>query len=249
MRQAVDVLGFPVDALTWDEAVHLATRWLLHREGSLAHIITANPEMIVRAMDDTAFGAVMRRADLVVPDGTGVVWASRVLRRPVPHRIAGIDLTSALLGEAAKVERSVFLLGAEPGVAEVAAARLRTRYPELHVAGVHHGYFRDDESAMVVERINESGASLLLVAMGVPRQEMWIAEARHRLHVNVAIGVGGALDVFAGRVKRAPTWLQRVGMEWAYRVAKDPRRLRRLGALPRFVVRVLRAAWTKRGHP
>lgn len=248
MRLAVDILGIPVDALGWDEAVDLATDWLLDRQGSPAHIVTANPEMIVRAHGDPRLREVLRSADLVVPDGTGVVWAARTLGRPVPGRIAGIDLTSALLARAADHGRSVFLLGAEPGIAELAGSRLVGRDPDLCIAGTHHGYFAPAESPEVVARINESGADLLLVAMGVPRQELWIAEWRDELKVRVAIGVGGAFDVFAGKVQRAPVWLQRVGLEWAYRVAKEPWRVRRLGAIPRFVWRTLRVARMERGR-
>jgi N-acetylglucosaminyldiphosphoundecaprenol N-acetyl-beta-D-mannosaminyltransferase len=248
MRRAVDILGIPVDALGWDEALDLVTGWLLRRQGPAAHVVTANPEMIVRAHGDARLRHVLRAAELVVPDGTGVVWAARVLGRPVPGRIAGIDLTTALLGRAAESGRQVFFLGAEPGIAEQAAARLRERLPQLRIAGWHHGYFSQDRNGDVIERINASGADLLLVAMGVPRQELWIADNRDRLNVKVAIGVGGAFDVFAGKVRRAPAWLQRLGLEWAYRVIKEPRRVRRLGALPRFVWRTLRAARRERGR-
>lgn len=248
MRRAVDVLGIPVDALTWAEAVDLATDWLLHRQGLPAHIVTANPEMIVRAHADARLYEVLRAADLVVPDGTGVVWAAAKLGRPVPQRIAGIDLTSALLAWAAANDRAVFLLGAEPGIAEQAGARLAKRYAGLRIVGTHHGYFDEAEGPSVVARINESQAHLLLVAMGVPRQELWIAHHRSDLNVRVAVGVGGALDVFAGKVSRAPRWLQQAGLEWAYRVVKEPRRVRRLGALPRFVWRTLRTARRERGR-
>lgn len=248
MRETVDILGIPIDVLTGQQALEQASRWLEQGRGEPAHIVTANPEMIMQAGDDRALAQILMGAQMVVADGTGVVWASRILGRPVPHRIPGIDLTSALLERCATLGKSVYLLGAEPGVAEKAAGRLIAKYPGLQVAGTRHGFFTDAENDAVVEHINISGASLLLVAMGVPRQERWIAKNKERLSPHVTIGVGGALDVFAGIATRAPRWVQELGLEWAYRVVRDPKRFKRLGALPRFVVQTLRVRMLGGGH-
>lgn len=248
MRRTVDILGVPVDAVTADEAVARAAAWLQGAAERPAHIVTANPEMVMLAREHAGLAAALQDADLVVADGIGVVWAARLLRQPLPHRIPGIDLTSRLLDVAAQTGAGVFLLGARPGVAEEAARRLKEKHPGLVIAGTHHGYLDPGDEERVVRQINASGAALLLVAMGVPRQELWIARHRDRLAVRLLIGVGGAFDVYAGRVRRAPKWLQELGLEWAYRVLQEPRRLTRLAALPRFVLLAVKAALSDRGR-
>lgn len=247
MKERVRVMGIGLDSVTQEEAIEQVVRWMLADEHPGRHIVTANPEMVMAALADPALADVLQRADLVVADGIGLVWASRMLGAPVPERVAGIDLTEALLARAAELGWRVFLLGAEPGVAEQAAAKLTQRCAGLQIVGTHHGYFSRDEENALVATIEESDADLVLVAMGVPRQELWIDRMRPRLPVRVWIGVGGAFDVFAGKVRRAPRWVQRIGFEWFYRIAQDPRRrLKRALVLPRFAVRVLAERWAAR---
>lgn len=204
-----------------------------------AHVVTANPELVMEARRNPEFAEALRRADLVLPDGIGIVWAARLLGRSVPERVPGIELTEALLETAADRGYKVFLLGAAPGVADEAAASARRRYPALRVVGTHHGYFSAEEEPSVVQRITDAAPDLLLVALGAPRQELFIARHRRRWNVPVAMGVGGTFDVWAGRARRAPAWIRAVGLEWLYRLLREPRRLKRAPALPRFAALVL----------
>ncbi|HZJ28649.1 MAG TPA: WecB/TagA/CpsF family glycosyltransferase, partial [Solirubrobacterales bacterium] len=201
--------------------------------------VSFNPELVVRAQDDEAVAEALLAADLRFPDGIGVVWAAA--RRGVRglERVPGIEVAERVLEGAAREGLGVYFLGAAPGVAELAAEMSTARYPGLQVAGSHDGYFFDAETAAVVEAVRSSGAAVLLVAMGAPRQELFIYRHRDALGVPVALGVGGSFDVWSGRVRRAPAWTRVVGVEWLYRLLTDPRRLRRQRALPVFARRVL----------
>ncbi|MDR7386279.1 MAG: WecB/TagA/CpsF family glycosyltransferase, partial [Armatimonadota bacterium] len=171
--------------------------------------------------------------------------ASRRLGRPLPERVPGVELMEALCERAARQGWPIFLLGGLPGVAEQAAAELRRRWPGLPVAGTHHGYFQVEGA--VVEAVARSGAALLFCGLGSPRQELWLSRHLDRLGVRVAMGVGGSLDVLAGRSARAPAWLRRVHLEWLYRLLREPRRWRRQLALPHFAWLVLRSASRREG--
>ncbi|HEY8417424.1 MAG TPA: WecB/TagA/CpsF family glycosyltransferase [Limnochordales bacterium] len=233
----VTILGTGVDPVTKAEALDRAEA--LIRRGEPAQVVTINPELVMHAQRDPAVAAALARAALVVPDGIGIVWAARLLGRPVPERVPGIEFAEGLLHRAAVLGYRVFLLGAAPGVAEEAARRLAARCPGLMVAGTHHGYFRPEDEAAVVEAIRRAQPHILLVALGAPRQELWIARHLEACRVPLAVGVGGSLDVFAGRVRRAPVWMQQVGLEWLYRLVRQPARAGRMLALPQFALRVL----------
>lgn len=234
---AITLLGVRIDRTTYADAVERAMLWA--RSSRLHHIVTADATLVERASRDPELGAIVGRADLVTPDGAGVLFAARLLGAPFAERVAGVDLVGRLAEAAVRERVSLYLLGAEPSVAEIVARRLESLHPGLVVAGVHHGYFAPDEESSVVESIAGSGARILLVGLGVPRQELFIDRNRERLNVGVAVGVGGSFDVLSGRVRRAPRWMQSVGLEWLWRVLRDPRRVPRLVALPRFVARVL----------
>jgi N-acetylglucosaminyldiphosphoundecaprenol N-acetyl-beta-D-mannosaminyltransferase len=207
--------------------------------GGPHQVVTVNGAMLVAAARDPVVRRILSQASLLVPDGAGVLLAARIVGRPPYARVPGVELAERLCAAAAAEGWRVFLLGAAPGVAQAAADALRRRYPGLQVAGVHHGYFADD--AAVVARVQQARPHLLLVALGFPRQEIWIARHRLTLGVPVSMGVGGTLDVLAGRVRRAPPWVQRAGLEWAYRLLQDPRRRWRTAAtLPLLVVLALR---------
>lgn len=188
------------------------------------------------AQRDSRYRDAVNGADLVVADTVGIVWASRVLKHPLAGRVAGIELVERLCDT---LPYSVYLLGAAQGVAADAGAALQSRHSRLQVAGTHHGYFADAEAAAVVEAVRSSGARLVLVALGFPRQEFWIRDNLAQLGNAVCIGVGGAFDVWAGRVQRAPEAWRRAGLEWLYRLIREPRRLGRQLALPAFAIRVL----------
>ncbi|NPV73184.1 MAG: WecB/TagA/CpsF family glycosyltransferase [Pelotomaculum sp.] len=231
----VSVLGVGIDALTMAEAVERVAGFI--KSGRPHRVITLNPEFLYRARFDSRLLALVRRADMVTADGVGIVWACRMAGRPVPERVTGIDLMLSLVERAAAEGWRVYLLGAAPGVAEEAAKRLILHYPGLTVAGVHHGYFGEDEEAAVAGLVRKARADLLFVALGAPKQEIWMDRYLEETGAAAAVGVGGSFDVIAGRVKRAPAWMRRLHLEWLYRLLSEPSRWRRQVALPLF-------AWT-----
>jgi len=234
----ITVLGTPVHKVTMDETLARVRRYM--GEPGLHHIVTTNPEFVMMAQRDLAFRQVLQEADLCIPDGVGLLWASRRLRNPLLERVPGSELVYHLAHLAAQEGWRLFLLGAAPGVAEAASSIFQARHPGLVVAGTYAGSPDAAENEAIVERINDSRATMLMVAYGAPRQDLWIARNRAvLLTVRVAMGVGGALDFVSGRVSRAPRWMQERGLEWFYRLYQEPWRWRRMLALPRFALKVL----------
>jgi len=235
----VEILDVPVDRLTLEQAADRMAA--LVQSGRPARVITLNPEYLYQAATaDSSLLELVRRADLVTADGEGIVWAGRVAGTPFPERVTGIDLMLAMFRRAALAGWPVFLLGAAPGVADEAAANLRRQYPALRVAGVYHGYFKQDEEAAVAELVREAAPRLLFVALGAPKQERWIDRYIDLIGPVTAMGVGGSFDVLAGRVTRAPRWMQRLHIEWLGRLLMEPSRWRRMLVLPRFAMLVRR---------
>jgi len=234
----VSLLGVKVHSLDMDRALDIVRGYA--RGGEPHIVVTADASMIVAARDDEDLRSIVNSADLVTPDGSGILLGSKWLGRPLLDRVSGVDLSRQLCRMAAEDGFSVFLLGAAPGVAEEAARNLEGEFAGLKIAGTHHGYFSEAESAEIAAMVKQSGAGALLVALGIPRQEKWIRDHLGELGVGVAIGVGGTLDVFSGRVKRAPAWMQRHGLEWLYRLARNPRKIAKVATLPRFMALVLR---------
>lgn len=216
-------------------------RWLLERLDvrQATFIVTLNPEMLMLARKDIRLAAAIRQADLTLVDGMGIVWALRRLAALNAERYPGIELAQDLLAGVARRCGSVFLLGAKPGVAEAAASRLTAQYPGLTIAGCQHGFFAPGEEAGVAARIAESGADLLLVGMGCPRQEGFITMQGARLNCPLMVGAGGTLEVLAGHKRRAPRAVQRLGLEWLWRSLLDPSRWKRNRNLFQFVMLVL----------
>lgn len=235
----VDVLGVRIDAVTLAEAVRTVEGFIA--EGGPHLVATANAEMVMAAGRDPELARILAGAALVVPDGAGVVWAARHLGRPVPERVAGFDLAQALLARAATEGWRVFFFGGVPGIAARASEAAAAKWPGLVVAGVRDGYFAPEEAAGIAAAIRESRPHILLAALGVPKQEKWLAAHESTLSVPVAMGVGGTFDVMAGVTRRAPLWMQRSGLEWLYRLGCEPKRIGRMMALPRFVLRVMAA--------
>lgn len=238
LRNTVEILGVNVDKVTFGEALERLER-LMNTDGVSA-VFTPNPEIVMAAHEDADFRDILNSADLCTADGIGVVYASKMIKDPVPERVAGFDLTCALLEKAAKGGNGVFLFGSKPGVAETAKAKMEEKYPRIRVVGTRNGYFKPEDNAEIVEQINESGADLLLVCLGAPKQEKWIAENRDKLKVKLCMGVGGTLDVFAGTSKRAPEIFIKLNLEWLYRGLKQPSRLIRFVALPKFMIEVMK---------
>lgn len=236
MQATVTILGIPVAAPTMAEAVAKLEQFI--DEGTPHIIATANAEMIMMAQTDTELARVLREADLVVPDGAGVVWAARYQGHPIPERVAGYDLTQELLARASQKGYRVYFLGAAPGIAEAASRAACNRYPGLIIAGVQDGYFQPEDDGSVISAICQAKPHILLAALGVPKQEKWLHNNQNRLGVAVAMGVGGTFDVMAGVVERAPVWMQRSSLEWLFRLYKQPYRAIRMLALPRFVIKV-----------
>ncbi len=237
MRNTVNILGVNVDKVTFDEALSKAEA-LLESDGASA-IFTPNPEIIMLACEDAEMMGILNSADLCTADGIGVVYGAKILKQPVPERVAGFDLTCALLEKLSKKGYGVFLFGAKPGVADMAKAKLEEKYPGILISGTRNGYFRPEDEEKIVEEINSSGAKLLLVCLGAPKQEKWIAAHRDKLSVNLCMGVGGTLDVIAGVTQRAPEIFIKLNLEWAYRILKNPSRIGRFMALPKFALRVI----------
>lgn len=233
-----EILGIPVHAVTYDEAAEEVAGSI--GRGSSTWILAINPEKIMKALSDEELRRLLLQANLFIPDGIGVLWAGKILGRPFPQRVTGVDLLVRLVEEAARRGWKVYLLGAAPGVAEEVAAAWETRWPGLQVAGTYHGYFSEEEEGMVVAKVAAAGPDILFVAMGSPRQERFIGNNRTALRVPVCMGVGGSFDVISGKKKRAPVWMQKVGMEWSYRLFLEPSRVLRMSALPRFMFLVLR---------
>lgn len=235
---SIPILGIPVHAVTMAETLALVDGYMA--EPRLHQIATVNPEFVMAAQEDETFRQVLGGADLCLPDGIGLLYAARRYGRTLPERVPGSELVYQLAERAAARGWPLFLLGAAPGVAEEAAAVLVARYPGLHIAGTYAGSPDPAENEAIVRRVNDSGATLLYVAYGAPKQDKWIARNRTALPtVRLAIGVGGSLDFITGRAVRAPRWMQRAGLEWLHRLIQEPWRWRRMLALPRFAIKVL----------
>jgi N-acetylglucosaminyldiphosphoundecaprenol N-acetyl-beta-D-mannosaminyltransferase len=232
------LLGARIDALTMEETVERVSGFI--KSGRPHRILTLNPEYLYRAQFDGGMMRLITRSDLVTPDGVGIVWACRVAGYPVKERITGIDLMQRLVKRAAACGWRVYLLGASPGVAEKTAEKLCCSYPGLQIAGTHHGYFREDEAGLVAEAVREAGPDLVFVALGAPRQELWIDRYLESTGAAAAMGVGGSFDVIAGKVRRAPAWVRRLHLEWFSRLLQEPSRWRRQLILPCFACMVLR---------
>lgn len=233
-----DVLGVQYDNVSMAEALEAAKRLLA--SDKTCYCVTPNAEMAYEALRDEDFRAILNRADLVLPDGAGVVMGAKILKTPLKQKVAGIDFAQELLGVLEEKGLRLYLLGGKAGVAELAAEKIAARYPKLCICGMADGYFRDENE--VVARINAAKADVLYVCLGAPKQERFMHTHLSDLNVRMMIGLGGTLDGIAGIVKRAPRWMIRLQLEWLYRLAKEPRRFGRMLRLPKFVF----AAYKKR---
>jgi N-acetylglucosaminyldiphosphoundecaprenol N-acetyl-beta-D-mannosaminyltransferase len=234
-EKRTDVMGVGFDSITLDEAANKAFE-IMKTKGK-AYLVTPNPEIVMLCREDFALWEAVNGADMVLPDGIGIVYAAKILGTPLAQKVPGIDFASAVMERMASEGLSVFLFGAKPGVAELAAKNLKARFPGLAIAGTNDGYFSDD--VPIIDKINSARPDFLMVCLGAPKQELWISRNILRLEVPLIAGLGGSLDVFAGTVKRAPAVWQRMGLEWLYRLVKEPRRIKRMAKLPLFMIHVI----------
>jgi len=232
----VNVLGVGFDDTSIEQAVSRACEMI--SGGEKAYVVTPNPEIVWMCRRDDELSAAISEAALVLPDGIGIILGAKILGTPLAcGRVPGIDFVAVLFEKMAGFCGRVFLFGGKPGVAEEAGLRLSEMHPGLVIAGTADGYFDDD--GPIVERINAAEPDLLLVCLGAPKQELWMARNIGRLCVPLCAGLGGSLDVFAGNVRRAPVFFQKLGLEWFYRLVCQPSRIKRMITLPMFVIAVV----------
>ena len=226
-----DIMGIAFDNVTMEEALGKAREIL---QGSkTCYAVTPNAEIAYEALHDEALRTLLNEADLVLPDGAGVVLASKILKTPLKQKVAGVDFADGLLGILAESGKSVYLLGSQPGIAELAAEKMREKHPGLQICGMHDGYFKDE--APVIEAVNKAKPDDLFVCLGAPKQELFMKRHQQELSCKLMIGLGGSLDSFAGTVKRAPKWMISCNLEWLYRLYKEPKRFGRMLRLPKYL--------------
>ncbi len=238
IKEPVYILGVPIHPFKMGEAVAVLEDSI--KNGKQAFVVTANAEIIMMCQQDDEYkNIVSKSAEIVLPDGAGAVWAGRHLGYEIPERVAGFDLYCQLLEQAAKKGYKVYFFGGSPGIAEAAKKKSEELYPGVTVVGCRNGYFKEEESAAIIKEVNTSGADILFAALGAPKQEKWLERYRNQLEPKVLMGIGGSFDVFAGKMERAPKWMQDASLEWLFRLYKQPSRFMRMMALPKFVLKVI----------
>ncbi|MFD1135922.1 WecB/TagA/CpsF family glycosyltransferase [Paenibacillus urinalis] len=239
MENYSKIMGIPVPKLTMTETVQILSEVIEKQREELYHVVTLNPEIAMSCQHNAALRQIVDRAGLLTADGAGIVMVSRVKRDPLPERVTGCDLLYHLLAAGHQKNWSFYLLGADEETSHAAEANIRSSYPGAIIKGRHHGFFHPSEEGRILEEISSANPDILVVALGAPYAEEWIDKHRDQLNARIAIGVGGTLDIIAGRVKRAPRIWQRLNLEWMYRLINQPSRWRRQLILPRFAVRAI----------
>lgn len=232
----VNVLGVYFDAITMNEAVKRVVRYL--DDDRMHTVFTCNPEIVMEAKKNIDFLNIINKGHLVVADGVGVVIGSRILKHPLPERVAGYDLVQNVFDVIKDTNKTVYFFGAAPGVANKAADIMMKKYPGLKIVGSHDGYFNEEEEKKILREIESLQPDLLLIGLGAPKQEKWLFNHKDQLKVKVSIGVGGSFDVMSGQIKRAPKLFIKLGLEWFYRLITQPTRFKRMMRLPIFLVDV-----------
>ena len=233
--EKISIRGIEFDNVTLPEAIEYLTE-LAHGEKTCA-VVTPNAEIVQKCIEEEEFANTVRSADVILPDGVGVIKAARILGTPLKSPVPGVEVGENLVRISGKENIPVFFMGGKPGVAEIAAEKLKEKYPTAEIVGTHHGYFNKtgEESDVVIRLINESRAVVLFVCLGVPAQEKWMIENRDKFEtVRVMLGLGGSLDVYSGTLKRAPALFRKLGLEWLYRLIRQPKRIGRMMKLPKF---------------
>ena len=236
----IEAFGVRISPVSMAEAIDKIEGFI--RERGPHHVVTSDANAILRAQEDVEYAGIMRRAHLITPDGYGVIWGARLLNLPIYERVTGVDMVTGICEKAAQHGFSIYILGSAPGIASTAAQKLLEKYPGMRVAGTQHGFYEKEgtKEEDVVARIREAKPDVLFVAFGIPKQEKFIARHLQDLDVPVCLGVGGSFDVYSEKLKRAPSYIQRSGLEWLYRVWQEPWRWKRMSYVPRFMAFALR---------
>lgn len=235
--EKLNILGVPFDHTTMkDMLIQLRHNLQLKKK---TFIVTANPEIVMYAVEDEHYRNTIAQANHIIADGAGIILASKLVKKPLPERVAGFDLMVELLQLANKEQLRVFFLGSREEVIERTVANVQKSYPNLQIAGYHHGFFKENDET-VTEMVKNSNPDMVFVALGFPKQEYWIQNNYHHFEKGIFMGVGGSFEIIAGTAKRAPDFWIKLNLEWLYRFMNQPTRWRRMLALPKFVIRVLK---------
>lgn len=242
---SIKIYGVNIQNTSLDEASKIMEEYLKGDE--LRVISTPNTEIVMEAKKDDKLKAIINRADLIVPDGIGLIYASKIKKKPLQERVTGFDLSIKLLEIGNENGYRIYLLGGKEGVAKKAAQQIKEKYPNIEIAGFYNGYFKGShtghkdshEELKLIEDINSNKADIIFVGLGFPKQEIWIDENRDKINAKVIIGNGGVMDILSGNAKRAPEIYQRLGLEWLYRLIQNPSRLKRQLVLPKFLLEAI----------
>lgn len=237
MSKTANILGVPIDIVNYEGAFDIF-KDLLHKE-NCSMIVTPNSEIVMNASKDENLKNIIKESDLCIPDGIGLIYASKIHNLGLTERVTGVDFMYKILKYCNDEKKSIYILGGKPKVAEMACKNIKNKFSSIDIKGFGDGYFKSEDEINIIENINRLKPDILFVALGAPRQEMWIHKYKTKLNVKVAMGVGGSVDIWAGTVKRAPQIYQRLGIEWFYRLIKEPWRYKRMLALPKFMIKVL----------
>jgi N-acetylglucosaminyldiphosphoundecaprenol N-acetyl-beta-D-mannosaminyltransferase len=243
MPEKINIHGVMIDNVNMNEALDIVLGMLKGKSAN--KIYTPNAEIIMQANRDPELLNILNSADLLVPDGAGVILASRMLRCNLKEKVSGIDLVKKVLSYTEKKPVSFFIFGGRPGVAEKASINILSDFPRARINGFRNGYFEESEIPDIIKQINESRADVLLVGLGAPKQEKWIHRYAEQLNAKVIMGIGGTIDIFAGTAALAPEFMRKAGLEWLFRLIKEPRRYKRMMDLPRFMLLTLKKRFQK----
>lgn len=238
MRDTITILGVPIDRITRDEAGTITENLIKESNKTCKMIFAPNVEFIMYAQKDKEFAAILKQSELSTPDSIGIMIGAKLQKKSFKERIPGQSYFRKIIELSNEKGYSIYMLGGKPGIAEVAKENLEKLFPNVNIVGTHHGYFSENEEKEVIKEINTLQPNVLFVALGAPRQEKWIYEHRNELKVDVAAGQGGTYDYEAGRIKRAPVFIQKMGIEWFWRLCREPSRIKRQLVLPVYLFKV-----------
>ena len=238
MRERESILNIKFDVVDEEKAMERLIGFL-DEDSPVKEVYTPNPEIVMLAQKDRELFDILNNADLVLADGIGLIIASRLKGLRLRHRVTGVDTMDKLLKYCAENRKSFFMFGGKPGIAETACENIREKYGDMEVSGYHHGYFDEKDETGIIDKINDSKPDILFVCLGAPKQEKWINKNKDKLNCKLAMGVGGSVDVYAGVAKRAPEAFRKLGLEWLYRLLKEPWRFKRMLVLPKFLIKFI----------